>query len=62
MGQQYLFGLNNNGETTSAKDIPFIVERINRKPSDNVFRDIAEMCINVFFKEQLNAKPGDRVA
>lgn len=43
-------------------DIPYIVERINRNPNELVFRDIADMCINVFFKEQLNAKPQDRVA
>eukprot|EP00980_Cylindrotheca_fusiformis_P031436 scaffold26366_cov117-Cylindrotheca_fusiformis.AAC.7 len=42
--------------------IPYVIERISRKPSDDLFRDIAEMCINVFFKEQLNAKPEDRLA
>lgn len=41
---------------------PFLIERIGETPNDRVFREIAEMCINVFFKEQLNANPGQRLA
>ena len=40
---------------------PFIIERIEDCPYENVYRDIADMCIDVFFKEQLNASPEDRV-
>lgn len=57
--QSLFFGKQSIERTT---DIPYIVERINRNPNELIFRDIADMCINVFFKEQLNAKPQDRVA
>jgi len=40
---------------------PFIIERIGDCPSESVYREIADMCIDVFFKEQLNARPEDRV-
>lgn len=42
--------------------VPYIIEPISRNPNDEIFRDISDMCINVFFKEQLNAKPDDRIA
>ncbi len=40
---------------------PFIIERIDDVPGEGVYREIADMCIDVFFKEQLNAGPEDRV-
>jgi hypothetical protein len=48
--------------TQDDQTTPYIIERINRKPNDDIFRDIAEMCIDVFFKEPLNAKPEDKIA
>ena len=45
--------------------IPYIVERIGDmvepRGIEGVFREIADVCINVFFKEQLDAAPDDRV-
>lgn len=40
---------------------PFIIERIGDCESERVYREIADVCIDVFFKEQLNARPEDRV-
>ena len=40
---------------------PFIIERIDDVPGEGVYREIADMCIDVFFKEQLNARPEDRI-
>ena len=40
---------------------PFIIERIDDVPGEGVYREIADMCIDVFFKEQLNAQPEDRI-
>ena len=40
---------------------PFIIERIGDAPTENIFRQISDMCIDVFFKEQLNARPEDRI-
>ena len=40
---------------------PFIIERIEDCPYENIYQDIADMCIDVFFKEQLNARPEDRI-
>lgn len=41
---------------------PFMIERIGDCPyDDDIYRDIANMCIDVFFKEQLNARPEDRI-
>ena len=57
--QSLFFGPKTNNQAT---DVPYIVERINQKPNEKVFREIAEMCINVFFKEQLNANPEDKIA
>jgi hypothetical protein len=41
--------------------IPYIIETIGSNPSDEIFKTIADTCINVFFKEQLNAKPQDNL-
>jgi hypothetical protein len=57
--QLYLFGT--VGNKNRGPEMPYIIERIGRNPNENVYREIAEMCINVFFKEGLNAKPGDKV-
>ena len=32
-------------ETMSGDKIPFVIERLGSRPRDQVFRDIAEMCI-----------------
>lgn len=45
-----------------AESIPFLVEPICQRPSEEIFTEIAEMCIDVFFKESLNAKPEDKLA
>ncbi|CAB9521111.1 expressed unknown protein [Seminavis robusta] len=37
-----------NGNT---KAVPFVVERLSLRPSDDVFKGIAEMCISVFFND-----------
>lgn len=65
---QTLTGLLAMTQTTSNARIanrtparPFIIERIQDCPNENVYRDIADMCINVFFKEQLDAEPDDRL-
>ena len=42
--------------------IPFIIERIGKYPNEKTFEEIANLCINVFFKEQLHAGPDDRLA
>jgi hypothetical protein len=39
----------------------FIIERISDCQSEGVYREIADVCIDVFFKESLNAGPEDRV-
>jgi hypothetical protein len=59
----FFFGssANNHHESTEPK-VAYMIERIGTKPSVKTYRDIADMCINVFFKEALNAKPDDRVA
>jgi hypothetical protein len=41
--------------------IPYIIETIGSNPSDEIFRKIADTCINVFFKEQLDARPQDNL-
>jgi len=42
--------------------MPYIIDRItDTTPNDTIFASVAEVCINVFFKEQLNAKPNDRL-
>jgi hypothetical protein len=56
----YLFGT--VGNKNRAPETPYIIERIGRNPNEKVYCEIADMCINVFFKERLNAKPGDKVA
>lgn len=40
---------------------PFLIERIGDVSSENIYRQISDMCIDVFFKEQLNAQPQDRI-
>lgn len=47
---------------SEGESIPYIVEQISRTPNEAVYTDIAEMCINVFFKESLGAKPEDKLA
>jgi hypothetical protein len=65
--EQYLFlGSPNGGGGGDVKEnrhpkTAFIIEQIGENPNERVYREIADMCINVFFKEQLNAKPGDKV-
>lgn len=67
--QRYIFGLdkvveNNFGSTTAQEEsIAYVIERIGDKNRGNerIFREVAEVCINVFFKEQLDAKPEDRI-
>ena len=50
-----------NGE--GGKQIPYIVESIDTYLNPQVFDDVANLCIDVFFKEQMNnAKPDDRIA
>jgi hypothetical protein len=50
------------GRKRGEGDLPFVIEPVgNRSPSDRVFEDVADMCINVFFKEQLGANPDDRL-
>ena len=33
---------------------PFLIESISRRPNDSIFKDIANLCIDVFFKELLD--------
>lgn len=40
----------NGRRNDNAATIPFVIERL-RRPSDEVFREIAEMCIAVFFND-----------
>ena len=47
-----------NGESS----IAYLVEPISRAANEKVFSEIAEMCIDVFFKESLGAKPEDKIA
>jgi hypothetical protein len=61
----YIFRLDSRVDTstTTAEEnqISYIIETIGDRPNEKVFREVAEVCINVFFKEQLDAKPEDRV-
>lgn len=38
-----------NGIIASGERIPFVIERMGDRPGDQIFREIAEMCISVFF-------------
>ena len=61
--EQYLFGSPNIFTQENRHPKPaFLIERIGYAPNERIFRSIAELCINVFFKESLNAKPEDRIA
>jgi hypothetical protein len=42
--------------------LPYIIERIAEQPNEQVFEDISNMCINVFFKEQITGKSEDTIA
>lgn len=44
------------------ESIAYLVEPVSRTANEKVFTEIAEMCIDVFFKESLGAKPGDKIA
>ena len=45
-----------NGKVNDARDkIPFVLEQLGDRPREQVFKDIAEMCISVFFN---NGKTG----
>lgn len=50
----------NNG---SSEQVPYIIESIDTYLNQKVFDDVANLCIDVFFKEQMNnAKPDERIA
>ena len=47
---------------SAGDSIPYLVEPISQTPNEEIFTEIAEMCIDVFFKESLGAKPEDKIA
>lgn len=51
-----------NGNTKPNKDqVPFVIERIGDNPSDFVFEEIAQMCIDVFFNDRPSPTPWKQV-
>ena len=68
----YIFGLDKVVEKTTTfgrapatqeEPMPYVIERIGdeNRGNERIFREVAEVCIDVFFKEQLDAKPEDRI-
>lgn len=56
-------GSSNKFNGDGGKQIPYIIESIDTYLNPQVFDDVANLCIDVFFKEQMNnAKPDDRIA
>lgn len=40
------------GKNTKSKMVPFIIERLTEPINSSIFREISEMCIDVFFNEE----------